>query len=192
MEIKIKEETVELLKDYSQVSIAFRVETRFRVESVNNGLGGFLLSEEKVEPPYVKNYDSERGEGPTRWLKRWDISHWGVLSAFDDNRRIGGAVVAYDTEGVLILEGHKDLAALWDIRVQPDFRRCRVGSKLFKSAIEWARGRGCRHIIAETQNINVPACRFYAKQGCKLRAIKQYAYADNPEEVQLVWYINTG
>ncbi|MBI1928885.1 GNAT family N-acetyltransferase [Candidatus Poribacteria bacterium] len=190
MAIKILEETVDALKDYGQVSIAFRVDTRFRVEPVDHGLGGFLLVEEKVEPPYVKDYDSDKGEGPTRWRKRWNIEHWGVLSAFDGDWRVGGVVVAYDTEGVFMLEGRKDLAVVWDIRIHPDYRGCGIGSQLFERAVNWARARRCRHLKVETQNINVPACRFYAKQGCELRAIDRYAYPDYPDEVQLIWYMS--
>ena len=40
----------------------------------------------------------------------------------------------------------------------------------------------------ETQNVNVPACRFYARQGCVLGAINRFAYPDLPDEVQLLWY----
>jgi hypothetical protein len=40
----------------------------------------------------------------------------------------------------------------------------------------------------ETQNVNVPACRFYARMGCTLGAINCFAYADAPDEVQLRWY----
>ena len=39
----------------------------------------------------------------------------------------------------------------------------------------------------ETQNINVPACRFYARQGCRLSAIVSHAYAEFPDEIQLIW-----
>jgi GNAT superfamily N-acetyltransferase len=113
-----------------------------------------------------------------------------VLSAFDGDRRVGGVVVAYDTEGVFMLEGRKDLAAVWDIRIQPDDRGRGIGSQLFQRAVNWARTRGCRHLTAETQNINVPACRFYAKQGCELRAIDRYAYPDHPDEVQLIWHMS--
>jgi len=37
----------------------------------------------------------------------------------------------------------------------------------------------------ETQNINVPACRFYAKQGCVLRAVHPHAYSEFPDEAQV-------
>jgi len=40
----------------------------------------------------------------------------------------------------------------------------------------------------ETQNVNVPACRFYVSQGCYLGAIRRFAYAELPDEVQLLWY----
>jgi len=41
---------------------------------------------------------------------------------------------------------------------------------------------------AETQNINVPACRFYAKHGFTLGVVNRFAYQEFPDEVELVWY----
>lgn len=40
----------------------------------------------------------------------------------------------------------------------------------------------------ETQNTNAPACRFYARRGCVLRAIRRFAYPLLPNEVELLWY----
>jgi ribosomal protein S18 acetylase RimI-like enzyme len=48
--------------------------------------------------------------------------------------------------------------------------------------------KGCVRLEVETQNVNVPACRFYAQLGCELGAIRRHAYAELPDEVQLVWY----
>ncbi len=45
----------------------------------------------------------------------------------------------------------------------------------------------CAELKIETQNINVPACRFYARQGCRLSAIVSHAYAEFPDEIQLIW-----
>jgi hypothetical protein len=39
----------------------------------------------------------------------------------------------------------------------------------------------------ETQNINVPACRFYAKHGFILGAVNRFAYPELPDEVELIW-----
>jgi len=50
------------------------------------------------------------------------------------------------------------------------------------------REQGGRYLAVETQNINVPACRFYARQGCVLGAVNRFAYVEFPDEVELVWY----
>ena len=87
-----------------------------------------------------------------------------------------------------MLENRTDLTVLWDIRIHPDYRRQGIGQALFRAAETWARSRGCRQLKVESQNVNLPACRFYAKQGCVLGAIDRFAYADLPDEVQLLWY----
>lgn len=54
------------------------------------------------------------------------------------------------------------MAALSDIRAQPDWRGRGIGSRLFKKAVTYARSFGCQQLKIEAQNINVRACRFYA------------------------------
>jgi hypothetical protein len=59
--------------------------------------------------------------------------------------------------------------------------------------VDWSRERKCTHLKIETQNVNVPACRFYAKQGCRLGAIDRYGYAGHPQvghETMLIWYLD--
>jgi hypothetical protein len=56
--------------------------------------------------------------------------------------------------------------------------------------VDWAVRRECRELLIETQNVNVPACRFYARQGCRLATVKHCVYADLPEEVQLLWSLD--
>jgi GNAT superfamily N-acetyltransferase len=80
------------------------------------------------------------------------------------------------------------MAELWDLRVAPEARGIGIGHRLFHNAVEWARSRQCRVLKAETQNIPVPACRFYARQGCELGGINRRAYSDELEEVQMLWY----
>jgi GNAT superfamily N-acetyltransferase len=87
-----------------------------------------------------------------------------------------------------MLVGRRDLAVLWDLRVAPAARRRGVGAALFRAAAAWAAARGCAQLKVETQNVNVPACRFYARQGCVLGAIDRFAYPGLPHEVRLLWY----
>lgn len=188
IEPDIVEHSVEDLTDYSSVPISFEVRAILDVQVIDQGLGGIVLSERKHEPPYVKDCDAFKGQGPTRWADRWDIWNWGVISAFVNASRVGGCVVAYDTLGVHKLEGQEDIAAPWDLRVAPDYRRNGIGSRLLQAGVAWAKKRNCRLFKVETQNINVPACRLYAKHGCVLGLINRHAYDEFPDEVELVWY----
>jgi GNAT superfamily N-acetyltransferase len=188
MDYRTIEEPVSYLAEYGRLPISFQVERILEVTGSEGGLGGLTLTERGIDVPYVKDYDAIEGTAPACWAACWDLSNWGVLSCLAQGSRAGGAVLAFDTEGVDMLESRKDLAVLWDLRVHPDHRRRGVGRSLFRAAEEWARARGCRQLKAETQNINVPACRFYAEQGCVLKAVNQLAYRQFPDEAQLLWY----
>ncbi len=189
--MKVIEEPVARLAEHGHVPIAYEVRSRFRAEPADGGLGGIALVEEPVDPPYVKDYDQTSEEGParwpSRWLDRWDTSSWGLLAAYDGSRRVGGALLARRTPNVNMLEGRDDLLVLWDLRVHPDRRGAGVGRKLFEAAVDWGRRHGCVEMKIETQNTNVSACRFYARQGCRLGAIISNAYAEFPDELQLIW-----
>ena len=128
------------------------------------------------------------GAHPREWAQQFDLSGWVFFAAQTNGRRVGGATVASGSAGLQILEGRPDLAVLWVIRVSPEARGRGVGSMLFRAAERWAGGRGCRQLKVETQNINVPACKFYLQHGCAHGAVHRYAYPQCPEEIQLLWY----
>ena len=190
MTIEIVQQSTEILAGYGDIPISFTVDSRYHVHEIDGGLGGWRLTEEAVQFPYVKDYDAEKDDRADSWSSRWDISNWALFAALDDGVPIGGAGVAWDTPGVYMLEGRPDLAVLWDIRIRPDCRRGGLDSRLFRRAAEWARGKGCRQLKIETQNINVAACKFYASQGCYLGAIHPGIYESLPEEVQMLWYMD--
>jgi GNAT superfamily N-acetyltransferase len=174
------------LIEYARIPIVFEVNAVLDVDDQPTG-GGFTLSERRIQTPYLKDYD-EIAETPPEWPRRFDTSKWGLMIVRIDDQCVGGVTVAYDTPGLDILEGRSDLAVLWDIRVAPEKRRHGIGGSLFQAAEAWAVVRGCRHLKVETQNINVAACRFYARHGCGLRAAHPGVYPECPDEVQLLWY----
>lgn len=188
VELRITEEPIERLGDHARISIAFVVERILAVSVGNSGLSGIALSEAVVQTPWVKDYDAVKGEGPTRWPKRFDTSNWGLIAAHIGDERVGGAVIAFNTAGVHMLEGRPDMAVLWDLRVRPEQRSAGIGSALFGAVEAWSRQRACRLLKVETQNINVAACRFYARMGCTLGTIDRHAYPELPDETQLVWF----
>lgn len=188
MKVEVAADPAAALREYAGVPIAFEVRSVLDVAEQGAGPAGFLLTERRLAAPYVKDYDAIPGEHPVGWAERFDVSRWGVFAAWAERRRVGGAVVAFRTPGLDMLEGRDDLAVLWDIRVAPEARGQAVGSALFRAAEAWARARGCRQLKVETQNVNVAACRFYARQGCVLAAAHRDAYPGLPDEIQLLWY----
>jgi GNAT superfamily N-acetyltransferase len=193
MTIEIREVEPDALDRYAMVSIAFEVRALLRLELVDGGLGGIALHEEAVRTPYLKDYDAY-GEGrPQDWPHEFDVTNWGFLLATDADRPVGAAAIAYDTPGVHMLAGRRDLGVLWDVRVNPAFRGRGIGRALFQRAADWCRARGCRRMKIETQNVNVEACRFYRRQGCELGEINRFAYVGVPHvahEVMLIWYLD--
>jgi GNAT superfamily N-acetyltransferase len=187
MRIQVIHEAIDRLAEHGCIPIAFEVRSVLDLAVEDSGLGGFLLRERALASPYVKDYDS-LGESPGDWPQRFDTTSWALHSAWIDGRRAGGIVVAVRTEGLDMLERRADLAAIWDIRVAPDLRGRGLGSRLFGAAEAWARTQGCTQLKVETQNVNVPACRFYARRGCTLGGIHRFAYPLLPQEVQLLWY----
>jgi GNAT superfamily N-acetyltransferase len=188
VDVHVEEEPIERLGEHARIPISYTVERILAVSTPNSGLGGIVLSEVDVDIPWVKDYDAIKGEGPRRWPDRFDTANWGLIAAYDRAERIGGAVIAYRSPGVNMLEDRSDMAALWDLRVRPDIRNSGIGSALFRAAEKWCQERGCSVLKVETQNINLAACRFYAKMGCILGAIDRMAYPDIPAETQLLWF----
>jgi len=194
MTFHIKSIGVEEFPLYDAIPNHFEVRTVFQVIAPDGGLGGLQLVEQPVEP-YIKTYAND---GPTAWAQEFDLQTWGIFAAFDGESPagvpVGGATVALNAQ-VYPMDHfqRKDLAVLWDIRVHPDARGRGIGARLFLHAANWAKGQGYGQLGLETQSVNVPACRFYAKQGCTLGAIHRYGYAGVPEtahEAMLLWYFD--
>lgn len=190
MNVTTIEPTPDLLAQYGAIPMRLEVRSILEVTLVEGGMGGLTMQERPVTSPWLKDYDAD-GDRPRDWARIFDVSSWGFfLARSEEGSLLGGATVAFRTEGVHMLEGRSDMGVLWDIRVDPKARGRGVGTALFEHAMDWLRERGAVRLKVETQNINVPACRFYHKRGCTLGAISRFAYHE-PElahEVQLLWY----
>jgi GNAT superfamily N-acetyltransferase len=190
MKIVIEQISSDRLGEYDRVPQKVEVKAILQVELVEHGLGGILLNEIPVEQPYIKDYDAS-GELPSDMPSRFEVRNWGFFLALDGGIAAGAATVAYDTTGVFMLEARRDLSVLWDIRVRPEYRG--VGIPLFRHAAQWSREHACMQMKIETQNVNLPACRFYQRMGCRLGEIRRFGYKAVPavaHEVMLCWYLD--
>jgi GNAT superfamily N-acetyltransferase len=70
------------------------------------------------------------------------------------------------------------VAWITDLVVLPDQRRRGTGLLLLKSAQEWARERGSRMLIFETQAKNQPAIRMAQKAGLEFCGYNDHYYAN--------------
>jgi GNAT superfamily N-acetyltransferase len=188
MDIEIVEEGPESLPSYASIPIVYEIIETFDVDTPSVSGSAPTLTVRHAVPPTTKDYDAEPGNGPLGWPARFDISTWGFLAARVAGKRVGGAVVVAHTSDVDMLEGREDLALLWDIRIAPAMRGHGAGSALLQAVEAWARRRRAHQLKVETQNTNVPACRFYARHGFTLGAVNRTAYPALPWEIQLLWY----
>ena len=183
--------------EYDSIPMRYNVKSYYKLEKINSGLGGFTLVECAVEP-YIKDFCIGDNGIAAQW-ERFDLSNWAFFMAFDGERPIGAATVASRTKEVGMLDGRDDLALLWDIRVDESYKRQGVGQALFDMAVEWSRKQALVQMKIECQSNNVPAIKFYHKQGAELSAIDEYAnYTDYtsynaPEfrhETEFIWFLD--
>jgi GNAT superfamily N-acetyltransferase len=109
------------------------------------------------------------------------------------NGKLAGCVAALPSTE---LNGDEYLE-LVRMSVGSDYRGTSVGPLLVKAFEDWAGSLGYRKVTLTAWNVNIPACRFYAKLGYRVLEGQQpklppSAYAIGPEEeavVGLVYFV---
>lgn len=115
------------LDQYAKVPIRVETDRVIRCVQIDRGAGGFRLEEMVIDPPFAVTFPGTEDE-PFPRHRKWDASEWGVFVAADDDRVVGGCVVAVRTPQVRMLEGQTDLAVLGPPRgSNPERRRNRHG-----------------------------------------------------------------
>ena len=126
--------------------------------------------------------------------KRYRADEFDEKTYMDDpDKTIFLAYVDSQIAGQIILRKNwNNYAYIEDIAVDAKFRRQGVGKELISWAKQWARQQNLAGIMLETQNNNVPACKFYERCGFRLAGFDQYLYKGlDPEtqEIALYWYL---
>ena len=189
MAIVIREIGPDEYARYAEIDPSYEVTSVLRVVPKDGGLAGLEFVEEAVETPYRKGGDTP-DDSPSFWPPKTENGEFVAFLAEEDSFAVGGAAVVLNPSGAFLLERRSSLAGLWDIRVHPRYRHRGIGSTLLLHAAGWAGRRGCSQLRVECQNVNVTACRFYAKH-CALGGIERYGYAAFPDvahETMLLWY----
>lgn len=180
-QLEVRELTFDSIEEYLQVSIAFHVKSRLIMETDRS------FCEKNVEPNWVKDYDQYENEGPRSYASRFDVSQWKIFGVYDKSSIIGGAILAFRCDGFDLLQGRNDLVHIADFRVTSQRRGQGIGRILWIGIETWAREHGAIELHVETQDINVPASRFYQSMGCSLLHWSKDAYGADMDEAQLIW-----
>lgn len=171
--VRIVREGVDKLAEYEAVPIAFDVHSRLSLPALK--IGRFV--EDPIEP-FVKDYDASEPDRPTSLPARLGANRLVVLSAYQNDDRVGGAILYFPSE---------DEAQLIDLRIRPESRRAGLGRRLVQSALAEVAHRGIPTLEIETQDTNVAACRFYHSLGASLVWIEPNGYPGFSDEAKLVW-----
>ena len=183
MQVEIHRDDHHALTSYASISIAFDVREAVLAPVV----GDRALRCRSIRPVYRKDYDAIPGNHPRDWPTRFAVDRAEVFAAYTEGERVGGAMVVVEPSDVVRLGGKHRHALLWDLRVAPGARGRGVGSALLAAIEDRVRELGFPGIMAETQDVNVAACRLYAEAGYRVTRVDRNAYPESPEETQIIW-----
>lgn len=164
--------TAESINDYSQPNEGFVVFGRILPKYENSQ---WQYTEELFAEPYIKHYDDEE----------LDISYVNdpdkaVYLYYERQACIGRIKLCANWNGFALIE---------DIAVAKDGRQKGIGTLLMNKAIEWAKQQKLLGLMLETQDINVAACRFYAKNGFQIGGVDTMLYTKFfANEMAVFWY----
>lgn len=126
------------------------------------------LKLEVLKTPYIKKWDhDETMEAHYREIIEQGIS----LGAIDRGELIGMAICERRAWNRTLW--------VWEFHVHPDHRGAGIGRQLMQVVLANARRVGCRVVVCETQNTNVPAIDFYRKVGFEIDAIDLSYYSNH-------------
>jgi GNAT superfamily N-acetyltransferase len=186
MDLEIASLSESQLAEYAAVPIRFCVTHRITIGDIAD-LAHHEPGIIPVQVPFEKDYDALAGMSPTSWPSRFRLGDWKIIVARLGGVIVGGAAIAPAADVGMDLDGRGDTAVLWDLRVAPNVRGQQIGTALFRASERWAAQGAFTVLLAETQDINVAACRFYQSMGCALVAYEPKAYPEFPDETLLLW-----
>jgi len=141
--------------------------------------GRWIFTELAYDAPYEKRYpDDDEDYGAY-------IGHPNkiVFFYYHDGACVGQVRVRKNWNGYAFIE---------DLAVARDHRGKGIGTMLMETAKAWARQKGLGGLMLETQDVNLPACRFYHENGFEIGAVDTMLYANfeaSRHEKAIFWYL---
>lgn len=175
MEISIREMDRDNLHNASKCDADFTVDSKLVLRAEDGVIHYSVVS----VAPYRKQYIFEAKDYSTYIFNPDKI----VYFAYADGHLAGQ---------INITKHWNAYAWIDDFAVDARFRRRGIGRAMMQKAVDWAKEKNLPGIMLETQDINVPACRFYEKFGFALRGFDTHLYkglTPSTDEIALYWYL---
>ena len=105
----------------------------------------------------------------------------GCFLYYVDNICIGQIKLRSNWNGYALVE---------DIEVFRNWRQKGIRTKLLEEAVQWAKQNNHIGLMLETQDVNVSACRFYARNNFVIGGVDSMLYSKFPiaNEKAIFWY----
>lgn len=169
-----------------QIRPTYTSPTILTLEKSGNGLEiGWKLVEHTPPQPFDKgtlyDFDEVAQDEIRARLARPDSTYQRVAVDEETGRLVGLLEMEVQT--------WNDTVLLWNLMIDLAYRGQGLGRRLWHRAVDFARQAEVRAIMIETQNTNVPACKFYARMGCQLIGINELYYTNDGlnTEIALFW-----
>ena len=159
--------------DFKQVNEGFFVSGRI-IPKYENEI--WTYTEEIFTEQYYKEYEYEEID-----ISYIDEPDKAVFLYYDDKNCVGQIKLCLNWNGYALIE---------DIAVAKDWRKKGIGTVLLQKAIEWAIQNNLTGVMLETQDVNISACRFYAKNNFIIGGVDNMLYStfQTAHEKGIFWY----
>ena len=125
----------------------------------------------------------EKSSFPTPWstdifyqeIIENQFSHYYVME-------YGEKIIGYVGMWIVI-----DDAQITTIAISPEYRRKKLGEKLFGFSLQTALAMGAKILSLEVRVSNIPAQKLYRKFGLMPGGIRKNYYTDNGEDAIVMW-----
>jgi len=175
MEISIREIEKDNLQDAGKCDAAFTVDSKLVLRAEDGVIRYSIVN----IAPYRKQYIFETKDYSTY------ISNPDKIVYFaDTDGQLAGQIN--------VVKHWNAFAWIDDFAVDVRFRRRGIGRAMMQKVVDWAKEKNLPGIMLETQDVNVPACRFYENFGFTLRGFDTYLYkglTPSTDEIALYWYL---
>lgn len=125
------------------------------------------LSLEELDTAYRKHWPAEE-ENEIRYSRM--LEQGLSLGIYDDEKLVGIAIAEKQAWNRTLW--------VWEFHIDPEYQQRGMGKQLMQALAEIGKQAGCRVMVCETQNTNVPAIRFYRKMGFEVGAIDLSYYTN--------------